>query len=331
MKYPQEIRDKVVSLRKKGLPFVEIHKITNIPMGSLATIYYDGKNYVKESPFVRYDDPPRLEGDWLVLPCVEAPFHDFDFLNRVLDLANVWGIKNLILAGDFLHNETLTGFDANFATDDKGLSDNNEKNLMDFIQGLPSKYQEEGMNVLMEMSDEEKQITYSEEMQEARILLKTLDSVFDKVQWVLGNHEGRILRTLQQTIDPIEILRSMGVDNERWSIAPYYYCHLTSGGKEFRIEHPKPFSANTAVKLASMHLCNILMAHSHVVNQQYDISGRFYAWHMGMCADEKLFAYEAQRSRQVSNPHKHGAVIVRDGFPYMLTDTTPWGMYKKMV
>src|SRR3989337_486834 len=47
---------------------------------------------ITESPFPKYDQPLVMEGDALVLPDVEAPFHNADFLNRAIDLADAWKI-----------------------------------------------------------------------------------------------------------------------------------------------------------------------------------------------------------------------------------------------
>ena len=292
---------------------------------------------IKESPFQRYDDPPEIEGNWLIIPDAEIPFHDYDFLNRVFDVADAWGIKNFVSAGDLLHFESLTGWDPNWNKKLKnGLSEENEKQLIDVALTLPKNYQQRVLDKIVAIGGSEQEVTYSAEMEEARNTLKIIDELFDNLVWVLGNHEGRLLRALEQSIEPSELLSQMklidkdGVSS-KWKIAPFYFCYLKSASELFRIEHPKPYSQMAAVRLASINQCHILMGHSHIVNQQFDPSGNYYAWHIGHCADEKRFAYEAQRSRQITSvPHMHGAVIVRDGYPWLLTDKTDFKRMEQM-
>jgi len=342
-KLSPDIKAEIVRLRdEEKLPYKIMGKMLNMNPATLKVHYYSMKGLtetkmrLKESPFQRFDDPPEIEGDWLIIPDAEIPFHDYEFLNRVFDVADKWGIKNFVSSGDLLHFESLTGWNPNWNKKIKsGLSEINERRLVDKIMGLPSKYQGELLEEVADIGGDEKEITYAGEMNEARKTLKIIDEMFDKLVWVLGNHEGRLLSALEVSIDPNELLLQMkliGKENQssKWIIAPYYFCILHSKEQTFRIEHPKPFSANTAVKLASINLCHVIMGHSHIVNQQFDPSGNYYAWHIGHCADEKRFAYEAQRSRQTSAvPHKHGAVIVRDGYPWLLHDMVDWKRLKE--
>ena len=56
---------------------------------------------VKESPYQRFDAPLEREGDALILCDVEAPFHDSEFMNRVIDLACKWKITRVHLGRRF--------------------------------------------------------------------------------------------------------------------------------------------------------------------------------------------------------------------------------------
>ena len=71
-------------------------------MGILRSVAY--------SPKPRYDDAPRLEGDVLGLFDLQFPFHDADFVNRCLDLAHAWGIRQGILGGDTLNQTAFSWF-----------------------------------------------------------------------------------------------------------------------------------------------------------------------------------------------------------------------------
>jgi hypothetical protein len=61
----------------------------------------------------------------------------------------------------------------------------------------------------------------------------------------------------------------------------------------------------------------------------FDISGRYYAIHMGHCCDEMRLAYVGQRDSTTYN-HLRGAVIVREGCPYLLHDKVDWKRLEMM-
>lgn len=56
-------------------------------------------------------------------------------------------------------------------------------------------------------------------------------------------------------------------------------------------------------------------------------SGKFYAVHMGHCVDETRLPYAAQR-HTIGDAHKLGAVIVRDGFMWLLSEHVDWKRLK---
>ena len=66
-----------------------------------------------------------------------------------------------------------------------------------------------------------------------------------------------------------------------------------------------------------------MMGHSHRLSLAWDISGRYYAIHMGHCVDEMRLPYASQRS-STQPAHLAGAVIVRDGVPWLLHERIDW-------
>src|SRR3990167_1223061 len=77
---------------------------------------------VSPSTYPVYDTPLEMVGDAVIMTDIEFPFHHAEFINRVLDLANSWGIRNLILGGDVLHFDSLSGWEPSWSdTNDGGL------------------------------------------------------------------------------------------------------------------------------------------------------------------------------------------------------------------
>lgn len=89
------------------------------------------------------------------------------------------------------------------------------------------------------------------------------------------------------------------------------------------IEHPNSAAKNAATKLAAIYQCHILMAHSHRWSIERDPSGHFWAIQMGCVVDERRLPYASQR-HNTKEAHRLGAVIVREGYPFLLGEDTPF-------
>jgi len=331
------LKQRIIELHEGGLSFSDVGRELGMPTGTVKTHYYmatgqaSARKRIPESRFIRYDEPPTIYGDALILPDVEIPFHDSDFLNRVIDLADAWGIKQVVAAGDLMHFDSLSGWEPNWHNNgDKSiLSEADEIALMDLAKGLSKVKQAK----LMEIIGNTKPLDgkdFGDEMGEARKVLRALSDCFESFVWVLGNHEGRLIRAINSPTNPNELLNLMRLNDERWKIAPYYFCILNSSGKEFRVTHPRTSSDNAARMLATQYHQHILMGHSHKLMYDFDPSGQYAAIQMGHCVDEMRLAYAAQRDAR-RNCHMLGAVIVRDGYIWLLHEHVDWKMLRKIV
>jgi hypothetical protein len=286
---------------------------------------YRIKSRIRESPYPKYDSPLEMDGNALVLPDPEFPFHDSEFINRVLDLSQSWKIDQCIIGGDMLHFASLSNWNPAWETPNGhgGLDENQEAAFVEFAKSLSKRNQEAAFDLLDKIGGkcEDGDPNVSEELSVARKSVKSLAECFKKVDVVLGNHEGRLLRELKSPLFPTEITRL--IDMQDWRIAPYYYQLLNSSGELFRIVHPRSASKTAAETLASKFQCHILMGHSHALRMNFDISGRYYAYQIGHCCDELRFPYAGQRD-STTPVHLHGAVIVRDGYPWMLHNKIDW-------
>jgi predicted phosphodiesterase len=263
-----------------------------------------------------------MEGDALILPDTEFPFHDADFVNHCLELAHAWGIEQAIIAGDALHFDSLSQWEANWIVISRKntLSEDAENEMRALIQNLPPEHQGALLSKLTEITEDAGEPT---ELMEAKKALLTLGSAFERIDYVIGNHDDRFVRALKSPMMPQTLLDFVGLTNPRWRIGPYFYSILISGGEKFRIEHPRSAAANTATRLADKFETSVIMGHSHAQDVRWSTSGRHYAIHAGCCVDERRLPYAAQRSTNQA-AHKLGAVIVREGYPYVLHDRVDW-------
>ena len=285
---------------------------------------------VSQSTYPTYGDALEMEGDALILTDVEFPFHHADFVNKCLDLAKAWGIRQLILGGDALHFDSLSGWEPAWSdTSDGGVGEAAYDMLYDFMRSLGKKQRSAGEDILAKIGERPEHEGASRELAIARRELHRIGDHFDKVDFVLGNHEGRFLRALQTAVDPKELLRLLDINNPKWRISPHYFSVLHSGGRRFQIEHPKSSAKYSAWKMASKYQCDVIMGHSHQLNYTFDISGKFYAIETGACVDESRLPYAAQR-HNTAHAHILGACLVRDGFPWLLHQFTPFEQMEKM-
>lgn len=299
------VRIKIGSLRKSGdLPAVDVLPPSSMP---------------------KYDQPLMSQGDALILTDVEAPFQHSEFINKVLDLADAWGIKDLHLGGDLLHYDSLSKWGAEW------IPDNLEANIEEiahFINQLPQKYKKMGTELL-----EGKILSngggYSDELAEARKVFASF-RMFDNIYVALGNHDDRYLKAIDQAVKPKELLVQLDKHNDkRWKIAPYYYSIVESGGETYRVEHPRNAGRTAAQDLATQYHCHIVMGHSHRWAVNRDPSGDYWAIQTGHCVDEERLAYVMQRSAK-RDAHCLGATIIRDGHPWVLGEWSPFEKMKRM-
>ncbi len=328
-----KLKKEIVRLKQTGRTFQEIADELHLAIGTVKTHYYLNQGQptapqrIPESRYVRYDEPPTLEGDALILPDVEVPFHHAEFLNRVIDLADAWGIRQVICAGDLMHMDSISGWEPNWNSGASKLSESDEARLLALANTLPAAKRAELMEVILGAGSDGKD--FSDEMGQARSVLKALDACFDKFVWIMGNHEGRLLRAINSPVNPSELLNLMKLEQGKWEIAPYYYGLLKSGGETFRITHPKSAADNAARALAVQYHQHILMGHSHKMMFDWDPSGKYAAVQMGHAVDEMRLAYCAQRDAG-RNAHKLGAVIVRDGYVWLLNEHVDWARLRNL-
>jgi hypothetical protein len=288
-----------------------------------------GRERIPTSNYPSYNEPLEMTSEAvLVLPDVEAPFHHAEFLSRVLELAEAWNVKDCILAGDALHLDTFSSFNKPWVKAQNGsLDEASEKTLMSFAQTLGSKQQGRMMEMIGDMGRREETDGASTELKEAGKVLARLADQFDNVDLILGNHEGRTLRIFETALTPnilLDLVHIPDGQRARWRIAPYYFSILHSGGRKFQVEHPSSLGPGSAVNLCAQFHCDILHAHDHELSFQFDLSGNYYAIQMGHAVDESRLAYAAQRHRRKRATHSLGAVIVRNGFPWLLHKYTPF-------
>jgi len=130
--------------------------------------------------------------------------------------------------------------------------------------------------------------TLEGEIDAARALLKLLTEQFDKVVWIVGNHERRLNRKLGFAMRSHEgvaklvcadLLEAGLIEISRY---PFLFVETPLG--RYLACHPKSYSdiaGTVPEKLASIHGCHVLSTHGHHVGFRFDPSGKYVCWDIG--------------------------------------------------
>lgn len=281
---------------------------------------------VPPSRHVKWNEPPFVSGDVLVMGDLHIPFHDADFINRCLALSKRWGIRKCIIGGDALDARSFSHWPDDFSSElRKIVSQEFERTLTELAEKMPSKYG----NMLKEtLTDAEHPIDIGEEFADARAVLKQIGVAFDEVLYIMGNHEAWVVQQMKKTIPAKDLGALLVGENPKWTVSPYYWCVLESGKVKYQVEHPKISGKGGSKKLAAKFTSNIIMLHNHQLSMQSDPSGNFLAIETGACCDVSRIQHANQR-HDAADQHITGAVIVRNGKPWLLNKFTDWDLLLK--
>jgi hypothetical protein len=301
------------------------YQSVNVKMSRLRMAGKVAASSVPQSSYPLWTDPLKSEGDAVILTDVEAPYQHSEFINRVLDLADVWNIGTLHLAGDLLHYNNLSAWGSEWTQDKNDMLDT----FMEIIEQMVASKKRDAAIQLLEQKGMTNEGGLSGELGEARRVFRSFHS-FKEVYVAIGNHDDRYIRALNQALSPTELLHQLDRHNdERWKIAPYYFTVIDTDKGQYRVEHPRGAGKNMAIDLAVQYHCHIVMGHSHRWAVNRDPSGKYWAIQTGHCVDERRLAYVMQRSAK-RDAHVLGATIIRGGYPFVLSPESPWDMLKRM-
>lgn len=250
---------------------------------------------VAESPRQKFLDALCLNESCLILPDIEVPFHNADFVNRCIERAVDYGIRAAVYAGDWFHWGAL----AHFFESDKDTAkeiEQIEENIEAFIRPFDRIFYIAGNH------DRRPQIT------------------FDRF---IGADK------ITRLVVPPELADEF---KQKVKASDYFYCWVGTGEHRWRIIHPKATNsvpANAAKAIAMANNCNVAMAHDHLVGMQQTTDGRHWGLEIGCCVDTERLAYYMHRDTTRPKMKNAALILHKDGerfIPEILTDgLTLWG------
>lgn len=142
---------------------------------------------------------------------------------------------------------------------------------------------------------------------------------FGHQYWAMGNHDVRHIKALLALGYKFETAIKM-LCPEYVVASPYHFAEVLSGGRRWRVLHPKNASVNPGAvgeKMAAKFLCNVVIAHGHTVGYRRDRSNRYIIIDSGGAFHLDKLAYVSLEpsTRPAMN---QGAVIIHRGIGYLL-------------
>jgi hypothetical protein len=163
-----------------------------------------------------------------------------------------------------------------------------------------------------------------EELELAEAFLGALRRAFERVVWLMGNHEFRLFRLVGSGQLPASRLQRMVINDDAVVFSPYFYCRAVG----WMVCHPANASViggRVASRLATKYHCNVVAAHGHIFGIAQDESGQYIGIDSGACADPHRLEYIATRPN--TRPQLvQGAVVIEPNRATLLTKTMSFAL-----
>ncbi len=170
------------------------------------------------------EKPLYLTGDWMVTSDFHIPAIHLGWYESMLAVSEEMDVKNIIIAGDLINFDLLSFY---------------WKNKPDI-----------------------RTATIEEEVSITKKILRDLETRFNQIVWLAGNHEKRFYNAMQRGVSVENLLSLLECLQTKYLITPLSYCYLD----DIRITHPKSYrqtKLSVANVLASKYNCPVLQAHGH--------------------------------------------------------------------
>jgi hypothetical protein len=211
---------------------------------------------VQTSP-VQLDAPPTMEGDALLLFDIHSPCHDARWINRCVDLALRWGVRQCGIGGDLVD---FTAFSI-FAKSDAYVVQEEIVQTERILTALESAFDS---------------IIYSAGNHDVRLSRLT--------GWMLPVETAvRLFMRSGKTIFTRSYWWSLDSGGES-----FYIEHPRNASVS---------QTMVPARLAAKYHKHVIAGHGHLQGTGHDVSGRYWAIDAGICADpERLEYYQMQHT-----------------------------------
>lgn len=247
---------------------------------------YDvGRGGFPDSPTPDFAAAPRLRSDkFIIAGDFEIPDFRVELLELIIAVAQRLDVSDLILCGDVLAVDGMSNW----------------------------------LKLMV------RKMAFSEELDYAEQILRTLLSHFRRAWWIMGNHERRVAWRTEGEVSVEDFFRGFA----GLTITPYSHCIVASGkypdgtDREIYVTHPKNYRQRPLalpLVIATTKLMCVAAGHTHHQAVGYHPSGKFWICDTGCCRDPRKTAYKELNT--TTHPEWNpGFVLVWDGMPYLINE-----------
>ena len=229
-------------------------------------------------PVTNLGTPWTLTGDYLITGCVHIPYTDWNWCDRIIEVAkkNLKKPRKLLIAGDF------------FSLD----------NFSSYVQIVQCP-------------------TWAQERDTARALFHVWMETFQEIKMLMGNHERRLQRWAAGNLDETDLISMVISNPTRIEMSNFGWCNLEPGNwrvthaKNFSI-----VPMTVPEKLANKYHRNIIYFHPHRIGKTWDRYGNYVILEGGCLADQSKLAYATLDDTTGSKMTK-GFVLFKDGIAHI--------------
>lgn len=225
---------------------------------------------VDKSPVAMPAAPLEAEGDCLVIGDTHCPYQDSEWINRIMALARIYGIRQVALIGDLIDWTSFSAFGRR-----PGVEAEDEIRAAEqLVRALASNFE----NVYYIQGNHEER---ARRATNHALPLERLDS------WFITRPNVRVSRKKW-------MLLHSGGETFRLN-HPRNYNRTP---------------AANALRLCSKYLCHIISGHDHIVGAGRDVSGNFWGVDTGMCASAKLMPYIEEEDSNNPQPVRGACLVI---------------------
>ena len=249
--------------------------------------------YIEEdkSTITFYESDTLPMDDYMIGCDDHSPCHSALYENRLLSIAQFFGIKKRIEVGDLVNQ--------------------------DYAKKWPKL--EGGAD-----GDLDKEIAQSEP------LFKALD-YFEEIYLIRGNHESRVTRITDGKIQAKHILALFGQKiHDKFKYTPYDKVFIGDTFMAVHPKSYSQISGSTAVRLAEKYHRHVLNAHGHFIALRYDRSGKYMGIDLGGLFDPQKVDYINLQTTTHPAWNQGFGMIYRGKF-WHFHEGTDWDFWEKQI
>jgi len=173
---------------------------------------------------------------------------------------------------------------------------------------------------------------WAEEKRAASKNMQEYAETFDTINFFMGNHERRLSRATEGELNENDLADLLSINITKLRVSRFGYCTVHSGGKTWRVSHPKEYSAanqlGKADLLAQKFQTHVITFHQHYLSLGQDKWNRYTICNGGCLVNQNSLAYKTLDD-DTRPEFVNGFTMLRNGTPYLfgkepITDWSNW-------